>query len=236
MVTEKKQLLSEVVTGKIKQLIIENGLKSGDRLPTEHEMARRFGVSRVSVREATKALGFLGIIRGAPRRGLSVGDVNLERITQYLGFHLALNHHPKVELLEARIVIETGALPYAMTHLRESPETLDRLQELARRTGKAGDVDRRLEDDCAFHRALLGASRIEALVVFNDLLQVFFNRFRTSLLKGVWRAGARDHTAIVEALVDGRIELAREVLRRHIEYHKADLEDGRTEGDLRLKA
>ena len=42
------------MAGRIKQLIIENGLKPGDRLPTELEMADRFGVSRVSVREATK--------------------------------------------------------------------------------------------------------------------------------------------------------------------------------------
>ena len=55
METVKRQNLSEVIAGRIKHFIITNQLKPGDRLPTEHEMAPQFGVSRVSVREATKA-------------------------------------------------------------------------------------------------------------------------------------------------------------------------------------
>jgi DNA-binding FadR family transcriptional regulator len=37
-------------------------LKPGDRLPTENELAAGFGVNRLSLREATKALEFLGRI------------------------------------------------------------------------------------------------------------------------------------------------------------------------------
>jgi GntR family transcriptional regulator, transcriptional repressor for pyruvate dehydrogenase complex len=216
----KRELNSEIVVGKIKQLILDKGLRSGDRLPTEHEMARNFGVSRISVREATKALSFLGIIRGAPRRGISVGELDLERVTQYLGFHLALNHHPNVQIIEARIVIETGALPYTMDNLRAHPEIAGRLLEMARRIKGTTDPEKRIDEDAAFHRALLDASGIEPLAVFSDLLQVFFNRFRRSLLAGARKLGDRDHRSIVEALADGRIELAREILRRHIEYHK----------------
>jgi len=65
--------LSEMVASRIRDHIIEHSLGEGDRLPTEHELADQFGVSRGSIREATKALGFLGIIRSAPRRGLTVG-------------------------------------------------------------------------------------------------------------------------------------------------------------------
>ena len=62
METVKRQNLSDVIAGRIKNFIITNQLKPGDRLPTEHEMATQFGVSRVSVREATKALGFIGVL------------------------------------------------------------------------------------------------------------------------------------------------------------------------------
>jgi GntR family transcriptional regulator, transcriptional repressor for pyruvate dehydrogenase complex len=86
------------------------------------------------------------------------------------------------------------------------------------------DPEEHIEEDNAFHRALLAASRIEPLAAFNDLLQVFFNRFRASLLAGARKLGDRDHRTIVEALMDGRVELARETLRRHIEYHKGDSE------------
>ena len=83
---------SEIVAAKLRSYIINKGLKPGDRLPTEGELAEQFGVSRVSVREATKALGFLGIVEAAPRRGLSVGKVSIKSQSRYLSFHLALAH------------------------------------------------------------------------------------------------------------------------------------------------
>jgi DNA-binding FadR family transcriptional regulator len=109
--------LSELVLAGIKTYILDHSLGEGDRLPTEQQMADLFGVSRVSIREATKALGFLGIIRAAPRRGLTVGHVDMQRVTEYLGFHFALNNYPRQQLLKTRIVIETGALPEAMERL-----------------------------------------------------------------------------------------------------------------------
>ena len=58
---------------KLTAFITSQGLKPGDRLPTEHELAASFGVSRLSLREATKALEFLGIVEAKPGCGLSVG-------------------------------------------------------------------------------------------------------------------------------------------------------------------
>ena len=69
--------------------------------------ADRFGISRLSLREATKALEFLGIVEAKPGRGLSVGQTDLERMTGYLEFHPALQDADPVELIGARVVIES---------------------------------------------------------------------------------------------------------------------------------
>ena len=66
MESVKRRNLSEVIANRIKDFIIANKLKPGDRLPTEAELAEQFGVSRVTVREATTALGFLGVLQSAP--------------------------------------------------------------------------------------------------------------------------------------------------------------------------
>lgn len=219
----RRKNLSEIVAEKIRDLIIDKGLKAGDRLPTEHELARRFRVSRICVREATKALGFLGIIRGRPRRGLVVGKVDLDRVSQYLAFHLALNDYPRLKLLEARIVIETGALPYTMARMAAEPEVYDHLSEMARRIGETSDRSVQIERDVAFHRALLEASGLEPLVVFNDFLEIFFQRFRGSLLAGGWKRAAQVHQRILDALRDGKIERSQELLRTHIGYHRKSL-------------
>lgn len=222
----KRKILSEIVTERIRNLIVDERLKTGDRLPTEHELARRFGVSRICVREATKALGFLGIIRSRPRRGLVVGKVDLGRVTQYLGFHLALGDYPLVQLLEARAVVETGAIPYTLRRIKSERSLYETLRKKARLTEQTIDPDLYIERDVAFHRALLEASGIEALVVFNDLLEIFFLRFRESVLAGQLRKGSRTHRKILDALKAGDCGRAQALLRAHIAYHKGALSGG----------
>ena len=46
----------------IQRMIIEGDLKPGDRLPPEHELADRLGVSRGSFREAVGALSHANIL------------------------------------------------------------------------------------------------------------------------------------------------------------------------------
>jgi GntR family transcriptional regulator, transcriptional repressor for pyruvate dehydrogenase complex len=219
----KRQNLSEIIAGRIKQFIVSNELKPGDRLPTEHEMAERFGVSRVSVREATKALGFLGVIRAAPRRGLTVGEFDLQRVTENLGFPMVLTEYPKRQLLRTRVVIETGGLPHVAERMIESPELYDQLTELNVSTREAKTLDAWIEADIAFHRALLDASDLGPLVAFGDLLQVFFNRFRRDTAHGDQEAGARGHQLIIDALRRGDVEEATASMRRHLKYYETCL-------------
>ncbi len=226
METVKRQNLSEVIAGRIKHLIIEKQLKPGDRLPTEHEMAAQFGVSRVSVREATKALSFLGVLHSAPRRGLTVGEFDVQRVTEQLGFPLVLADHPKSQLLHSRLIIETGALPYVAAKMAKNPALYDQLAALADPRNEGVTRDEQIAADLAFHRALLAASGLGPLVAFNDLLQVFFNRFREVLdynagepIQGIvhW------HVQIVNALRCGDVERACKAMRNHLEYFKVYL-------------
>jgi GntR family transcriptional regulator, transcriptional repressor for pyruvate dehydrogenase complex len=212
--------LSEVVAERIKQYIIDHSLKPGDRLPTEQELSDRFGVSRVSTREATKALGFLGIINAAPRRGLVVGHVNMKRVTDYLGFHLAISDFPRPQLLDARIVIETGALPHVMRRMADEPSLYDRLVTIADLLQAAPGLDERIAADAAYHRALLDASGVGPLLAFHDLLTIFFNSFRRSLASGDWEVGIRQHRQILDALRAGELKLACDVLTSHVDYHR----------------
>lgn len=47
---------------KIRSLIVQASLEPGDRLPSERELAETLSISRASVREALRALSFLGIV------------------------------------------------------------------------------------------------------------------------------------------------------------------------------
>ena len=74
-----------------------------------------------------------------------------------------------------------------------------------------------------FHRTLLEASGLAPLVAFGDLLHVFFQRFRESVKKAEWKAGAESHQRIVDNLAKGDVAAATAELRKHIESHKGRL-------------
>jgi DNA-binding FadR family transcriptional regulator len=217
-----RERLSEIVADRIRDHIIEHSLGEGDRLPTEHEMAALFGVSRSSVREATKALGFLGIIRSAPRRGLTVGHVDMKRVTDYLGFHFALSDYPKDQLLRTRIVLEKGAMCGLMERMAADPAAYERIAAIADEMEGVSDVDAFIKGDAAFHRALLEYSGIEPLVAFGDILGIFFMRFRTEVAsaKHGWAEGVRMHRSLLDMLRSGNLAEAERLLERHLEHYR----------------
>jgi GntR family transcriptional regulator len=86
-------------------LIIERGLKPGNRLPSEEELSQRFGISRPTTREALKQLEHERVIRCVHGRGHFVeGDPrvyfdsiihfrNVTEVAAHFGFHLSTQVH-----------------------------------------------------------------------------------------------------------------------------------------------
>jgi DNA-binding FadR family transcriptional regulator len=218
----RRKRLSEELTAQLRKYIIDNHLKPGDALPTEREMVERFGVSHTVVREATKALDFLGIIDAAPRRGMVLDDFNFDRASSYFGFHFALSDYPREKLLKSRVVIEVGVLAYTLEALKKNPALYPQLLELA---DAAPDVeradDRWIEYDIAFHRGLVEASGLTPLLSVCDLLQAFFDRFRTAM--GDVHKGKEDHRRIVEVLHDENLDAAVELLHRHLSCYEENV-------------
>jgi len=214
---------SEEVANKIRDYIIDHKLKPGDRLPTEGELSERFGVSRVSVREATKALGFVGIIDAAPRRGLSLGHVNFDRLSQYLSFHFAMGDHSIEELTETRKIVELGGLHLTAQRMRESPELytqLDAINRWLRQEWETASIDAWIEMDVRFHCTLLSASGLRILETFNHLVQVFFRRVRVTASRSDWPRGVASHQKIIDTLRDGDVAGARLAMAEHIDFHR----------------
>jgi GntR family transcriptional repressor for pyruvate dehydrogenase complex len=219
MVTIGKKILSEQVVGRIKEYILEKNLGPGDRLPTEQELAELFGVSRTSVREATKALSFLGIIHSAPKQGLTVAKVDMNKVMEYLSFHFALNNYPKEQILRTRFGLEIGALAESMKHISKDTALFKKLDQINDEIVAAETVEEFIRCDLAFHKALLEASNIEPLIAFNDVLQIFFKRFRDEISKAQWQEGKKSHGKIIRALKEKNLNTAELLLRKHFEYY-----------------
>jgi GntR family transcriptional regulator, transcriptional repressor for pyruvate dehydrogenase complex len=215
-----KTNLNELVVRRIREYIEANSLKVGDRLPTEQEMADMFGVSRISIREATKALNFLGIIQAAPRRGLTVGPVDMNKLTEILSFHFMLDNYPKELLLNARMVIEIGSLQYAMKAIVDNDTLYEKLLAIGDKLDKTKDPEELLKGDTEFHRTLVEASGVHPLLAFNDVISAFFTKFRSEVLTKTDSArlfkSSPGHREIITALRNGDLIEAEKTMRLHL--------------------
>jgi GntR family transcriptional regulator, transcriptional repressor for pyruvate dehydrogenase complex len=215
--------IRDQAAAQIKDFIVSRQLKTGDRLPNENELAVLFGISRLSVREATKSLEFLGIIEAKTGVGLTVGQIDVARLTEHLGFHPALHGVDPIQLIETRIIIETGVLPHVARRMADDAAWFERLESIVEQSCTARDLKTWIDLDIEFHRTLLEASGLEPLVAFGDLLHVFFQRFRESVKKAEWKVGIDSHRRIIHSLAAGKVAPAVEELRTHIDSHRQRL-------------
>lgn len=220
MPTLRRPKIRDQAAEQIKQFIIANQLVPGDRLPTESQWAETFGISRLSVREATKSLEFLGIVESRTGVGLTVGKMDMGRVTEHLGFHPSLLQVDPQQLIDSRVILETGVLPHVVRQMVVDPLIEIRLRALVDRFRMARDIKTWIDLDIEFHRTILVASGLSPLVAFGDLLHIFFQRFRESVKKAEWKVGVASHLRIVDCLAAGKVDDAAAELRAHIESHR----------------
>src|SRR5690349_2308499 len=80
----------ELIAEQIEKRILDGELKSGDRLPTERDLAEQFHASRTAVREAMKILAQQGLIEMRPGRGTIVIDGVHQAMQNSIGLAMKL--------------------------------------------------------------------------------------------------------------------------------------------------
>jgi DNA-binding FadR family transcriptional regulator len=214
-----------MVAARIREFILENALQAGDPLPTEQEMAERFGASRICVREATKALSLLGILNPTRRWGTTIGDGrDMSQLCQYAGLRFAVSDYSTSELLDARLVIEIGVLPAVLARMAGDPAVAESLEAGSEAMADVlDDPVRAAACDLEFHTALVRAGGNGPLLSFCNMLQAFFRQVivdrvthGTTGKRPVLKRVMDDHRGIFEALKRNEQNLAEGLLRRHI--------------------
>jgi len=189
----------------------------GGRLPAERELAERLGISRVTLREVLKVLQDQGLVES--RRGRYGGTFVLPRADAGdLGERELRRRIAEVDIedvLRFREVLEVGAAGLCAAH-GLTDEQADRLREALARTQDAPLPDyRRL--DTLLHLTLaelcgsptLTAQYAAVRATVNDLLDCI------PLLVRNLEHSQRQHSALVEAVLDGDADGAREMMREH---------------------
>jgi GntR family transcriptional regulator, transcriptional repressor for pyruvate dehydrogenase complex len=152
-----RQRLPEVVADAVQQEILSAGLKLGDRLPTEPELAERYRVSRTVVREAARLLAQRGLVTVRPGRGMTVAEVDGRFIAEQYGLLMSLSEGTFAQLLELRLVLEVEMA--ALAAARRTPEQVAAMHESNRRLAQArGSREAFLAADLALHELMAEAT------------------------------------------------------------------------------
>src|SRR5262245_59456553 len=99
--------LSDEIVQQIIDLISREVLKPGDRLPSERELCKKFGVGRTSLREALRSLAVMGILDGRVGDGTFVSDSNSKYLAKSLQWGLLLDRKKVQDLIETRLMLES---------------------------------------------------------------------------------------------------------------------------------
>jgi DNA-binding GntR family transcriptional regulator len=195
-----RRTASDHVAEVLREAIVNGQFEDGEEL-NQVDLANHFRVSRVPVREALHRLQAEGLVHAEAHRRAIVIGFNRERIA---------------EIFDIRALLETYVLERSAPNLRE--EDLRQLSQICDQMDAAGDHDRWLEGNRAFHRALLAPSGMKtALLLIERLSQQVERYLRRS--GGVHRREEvdREHRAIIQLLERRDVAKARQVLRRHIQ-------------------
>jgi GntR family transcriptional regulator, transcriptional repressor for pyruvate dehydrogenase complex len=98
------------IVKQLKHLIEKNGLKPGDRLPSERELSERLNAGRSSVREALRALELLGLIETKRGEGTYIRDFKEHQLIPLLGGFILQGEKSKHDVIETKALIEKDCL------------------------------------------------------------------------------------------------------------------------------
>jgi DNA-binding FadR family transcriptional regulator len=201
---------SDEVRAQLVGLIESGQLQVNDRLPSEAELSRRFGVSRPIVREALGRLQALGLTESRPGSGTYVAS-NVTKLTVHFGQYSAS------DLNEVRRCLEVPAARLAAS--RRTSQDIDRLNSILGEHERASTAEEVIAFDGQFHCAIASAT---GNLLFVRLLEDVQETLReqtlaVSTLRNRGAGAAREHRAVVKAIVERDGDAAAAAMEQHLD-------------------
>jgi GntR family transcriptional repressor for pyruvate dehydrogenase complex len=209
------------VLDQLREAILSGRIRPGERLPGERQLCEEFGVGRPTLREALRSLEAIGMIEVRPGKGGGSYAVTPSETTlgDALASLVSLRGASLEDLAEFRVDFEGENAAWAAR--RADAGDIATLSALVVEVRAAGDVEALAEVDIRWHEALARATK---------------NRLRIGIALGIHGAVARRHNqlvrpaayehaltirddldAITAAVGDGNADLARALMREHID-------------------
>lgn len=207
------------IVSQIERAIFDGDLKAGDRLESERELAERFGVSRITVRDALRVLEARGLVyvKVGASGGAFVTETNADQVAESISTMILLRKMTLSGVAEARTIVET-----ATSELAAERADAGAIERIERSVEKGRAVVREqaphTEASMDFHVAVADASG-------NELLKATVAAYRDLLIQTLHdmrdvrsaRATQKAHEEILDAIRSHDPEAARSLMLAHLQ-------------------
>jgi DNA-binding FadR family transcriptional regulator len=206
------------IADQLSKLIRSGEFKVNSRLPSERDLANKFGASRPSVREALIALEVMGIVQIKMGSGVYV----CEPAQSKQRGRIPKEDFAPFDVIQARLLIESeiaaqAAIARTASHVAQLEALLYEMMD------RAQNNQNPLESDQKFHRTLAEATGNQVLAnmveqLFNARLGVLFSRLSNYFdTKKTWDQAIKEHRAILKAVKAQDAVAARKAMQHHME-------------------
>jgi DNA-binding FadR family transcriptional regulator len=219
----KKDLLSNQVQEALIKALIRDGLKPGDKLPSERELAEQFQVSRATVREALNQMRRAGFTE--TRRGLYAGSYIAEPCSRLIAENfqslVAFGVVDYAHLIDARLHFEpeiarTAALCASETEVQGLTELLDNVERLSETSCKEARLM-----NVRFHYEVAQITKNQIIIFITEAITqvhsgILIEVTRESLSRNEVLRLVAEHRLILDRIAARDGEGAAEMARRHL--------------------
>lgn len=215
-VQQHKELsLSERVAEQISDLIKEQNIGVGDKLPNEFELAENLNVGRGTIREAVKLLVARNCLEIRRGKGTFVTE-KIGQVTDPLGFEFVADKvNLATELYEVRMQIEPWIASLAAKRIQEEEK-----EELKKRCAAVEEcinagIDH-YEADNAFHQYIARCTHNSVLAEISSIITYSVRLFTRFKDPRILKDTIRTHKAVADAICANDAVWAEKSMREHI--------------------
>lgn len=229
MASINKKKLADRVIEEIKRMLANGELSEGDKLPNQNEFAEQLGVSRTVLREALHTLAILGVVEQRPKIGTVIVSSAPLIYTEHINAPLIDDPSATVELIDARRVVEVGAVELAALHASVAQvKAMGRLIQAMEQFQKKGDTDAYSKKNMVFHLLIAESSGNRFMGHLLATIRGFMERWTLeslAVLPGLPQRSIESHREIYQAIASHDPAAAGEAMRRHIDDFRTSVED-----------
>ena len=202
----------------LRTMLLDGHWKAGDKIPSENDLCRIMGVSRISVRTAIKSLIAQGFLVSRQGEGTFVVDFSVDLNMNVLIPIIGLDKRNILEVLQYRKILEVGIIPAVFENLTDEDKLFLKTNVETIEQTSESEIEKITELDLEFHRKLCLITGNSLIIKINQILNELFRKSMEEIVIALGnKVGRRYHRKILNAILTDDIKLTSELLNEHIQ-------------------